>query len=180
MQIQVFQEMKRIVPVISLRQYKGEIILNISSLNLLFVLNILKKHVGYQYNILSCISGVDLLGNRYRFCVAYDLLSLTYNTRIRVKVFVDEITPIDSIIPVFINGNWWEREIWDLYGIYFNKHTDLRRILTDYGFEGHSMRKDFPLFGFIELRYNETKKRIVSEKVQLSQEFRTFSFETPW
>jgi NADH/F420H2 dehydrogenase subunit C len=146
----------------------------------LVLLNFLKKHIGYQFNLLSCISGVDLLGKSYRFCVVYDLLSLTFNSRIRVKVFIDEVTFIPSIVDLYINANWWEREIWDMYGIYFDKHPDLRRILTDYGFEGHPMRKDFPLYGFIELRYDESKKRIVVEPVELTQEFRSFSFETPW
>jgi NADH dehydrogenase (ubiquinone) Fe-S protein 3 len=108
------------------------------------------------------------------------LLSITFNTRLRIKVFVDEITSITSTIPIFINANWWEREIWDLYGIYFDKHKDLRRILTDYGFEGHPMRKDFPLSGYTEIRYDESKKRIVSDKIQLTQEFRYFSSEMPW
>jgi NADH-quinone oxidoreductase subunit C len=130
--------------------------------------------------MLSCISGVDFLDKTYRFCVVYDLLSLTYNSRLRVKVFVNEITSVPSSVNVFINANWWEREIWDLYGIYFDKHPDLRRILTDYGFEGHPMRKDFPLSGYVEVRYSESKKRIVVEPLELTQEFRSFSFQTPW
>jgi len=97
-----------------------------------------------------------------------------------VKIFFDEITFIPSLTRIFINANWWEREIWDLYGIYFKKHPDLRRILTDYGYEGYPLRKDYPLSGFMEFRYSENKKRIVGEPLQLSQEFRTFTFETPW
>jgi NADH:ubiquinone oxidoreductase subunit C len=110
----------------------------------------------------------------------YDLLSITYNARIRIKVFINETTSVDSIVEIFQNANWWEREIWDLYGIYFNKHPDLRRILTDYGFEGYPMRKDFPLSGYVELRYNQNKKRIVVEPLELTQDFRYFNFETPW
>ena len=98
----------------------------------------------------------------------------------RVKLFIDEITSVFSVVTLYINANWWEREIWDLYGIYFENHPDLRRILTDYGFEGHPMRKDFPLSGYVELRYDESKKRVVTETVELTQEFRVFSFETPW
>jgi NADH:ubiquinone oxidoreductase subunit C len=116
----------------------------------------------------------------YRFCVVYDLLSLLFNCRIRVKIFVNEITPVNSSIKVYVNANWWEREIWDLFGIYFDKHGDLRRILTDYGFEGHPMRKDFPLSGYIEFRYNDVKKKMVSDHVQLSQEYRTFSSALSW
>jgi NADH:ubiquinone oxidoreductase subunit C len=99
---------------------------------------------------------------------------------LRFKIFINEITNIVSLTSIFINSSWWEREIWDLYGIFFENHNDLRRILTDYGFEGHPMRKDFPLCGFTEVRYNESKKRIVSENVQLTQEFRVFSFNISW
>jgi len=152
----------------------------VSPVSLLFTLTLLKKHISYQYKLLSCISGVDLLGKAYRFVVVYDLLSLTFNSRLKVKTFVNEITFLPSSVSTFINADWWEREIWDLYGIYFTNHPDLRRILTDYGFEGHPMRKDFPLSGYIELRYDESKKRVITEAIQLTQEFRTFTLETPW
>eukprot|EP01041_Mallomonas_annulata_P000675 gene675-1296_t len=107
-------------------------------------------------------------------------LGISFNSRIRIKIFVNEITPVVSICDLYINANWWEREIWDLYGIYFEEHPDLRRILTDYGFEGYPMRKDFPLYGYLEVRYDETKKRVVLEPLEVSQEFRYFTFETPW
>jgi len=175
-----FEEIKDLLPILTYQEFKDENILVVSNNNLLFSLQFLKNHIGYQYKLLSCISGVDLLGKDYRFSVVYDLLSLTYNTRIRVKVFINEITFVSSIVNIFINANWWEREIWDLYGIYFDKHPDLRRILTDYGFEGHPMRKDFPLYGYVELRYDESKKRIILEPLELTQEFRSFTFETPW
>jgi len=147
---------------------------------LFFSIRCLKYNFNYQYSLLSCISGVDLLGKRYRFSVVYDLLSLTFNSRLRIKVFLNETTPIYSLTSIYINANWWEREIWDMFGIFFNQHPDLRRILTDYGFEGNPMRKDFPLYGFIELRYDENKKRVVTEPTFLSQEFRSFNFQTPW
>ena len=178
--IKKFKELNNIVPLLTYQRLLDENIIIVSQDRLLLALNCLKLHLGYQYNLLSCISGVDFLGKDYRFGVIYDLLSLTYNSRLRVKVFVNEITPVPSTIEIFINANWWEREIWDLYGIYFDNHTDLRRILTDYGFEGHPMRKDFPLSGFIELRYDESKKRIVGEPLELTQEFRSFTFEMPW
>ncbi len=143
-------------------------------------MKILKAHINYQYKILTAISGVDLIGKKYRFAVVYELLSLTFNSRIRVKLFMDEISSGVSISNLYINANWWEREIWDLYGIYFENHPDLRRILTDYGFEGHPMRKDFPLSGHVEVRYDESKKRVITETVELAQEFRSFSLETPW
>ena len=175
--VQKYKMFNDIIPLISSRSFKKEVLIIIQSVNLLFTLNVLKKHINYQYKLLSCISGIDLFNNTYRFCVSYDLLSLVYNSRVRVKTFTDEITSLNSSTEVFINANWWEREIWDLYGVYFNNHNDLRRILTDYGFEGHPMRKDFPLFGYTETCYNESKKRIIIDRVQLTQEFRVFSYE---
>ena len=176
------KKMLNIIPAVSYsHSYAGdENCITLSQTQLLFSLNCLKTHINYQYIMLSCISAVDFINSKYRFGVVYDLLSLTFNSRLRVKVFVNEITPIDSAIEVFHNSNWWEREIWDLYGVYFNKHPDLRRILTDYGFEGYPMRKDFPVYGYIELRYDLNKKRIVFESIELSQEFRCFTFEAPW
>ena len=178
--IKKFEELNKIIPVLTYQRIGDENSIVVSHDKLLLSLNCLKLHIGYQYNLLTCISGVDFLGKDYRFSVVYDLLSLNYNTRLRVKTFVNEVTTVPSSINIFINANWWEREIWDLYGIYFYNHTDLRRILTDYGFEGNPMKKDFPLSGFLELRYDEGKKRIVAEPLELTQEFRSFTFETPW
>lgn len=175
-----FEAIKTVMPILSFYNLKKENTVVVVNSNLLFCLNFLKNHIGYQYKLLSCISGVDFLFKKYRFAVVYDLLSLTYNSRLRLKIFVNEITLVTSSVSVFINANWWEREIWDLFGIYFDKHPDLRRILTDYGFEGYPLRKDFPLSGYIEVKYDENKKRIVTEPVELSQEFRTFNFKTPW
>jgi NADH dehydrogenase (ubiquinone) Fe-S protein 3 len=129
---------------------------------------------------LSCISGVDILNNKYRFSIVYDLLSTVFNSRIRVKIHVNEVTSVDSVVSIYRNANWWEREVWDMYGLYFQNHPDLRRILTDYGFEGYPLRKDFPLSGYVEVRYDQTKKRIVVEPIELTQEFRSFNYETPW
>ena len=171
---------KSIIPYIVYQKYNNENSIVISVDNLLFSLKGLKNHYNFRYSLLSSITGVDLLGSTYRFSVVYDLLSLTYNSRIRVKVFVNEVTSVPSICDNYINANWWEREIWDLYGIYFENHPDLRRILTDYGFEGHPLRKDFPLYGYLEVRYDESKKRVVLEPLELSQGFRQFNFETPW
>lgn len=170
--------MKNIIPLLSSMNDEQSII--VSRNNLLFTLNCLKLHINYQYKLLSCISGVDFMHFKYRFGVVYEFLSLTYNSRLRIKVYVNEITSVDSIVTIYRNADWWEREVWDMYGIYFNNHPDLRRILTDYGFEGYPMRKDFPLSGYIDLRYDQSKKRIVLETVQLPQEFRSFSFEMPW
>ena len=168
------------IPFLVYQEFNNEICLVVSKNTLLFVLNFLKLHIGSQYKLLSCISGVDFLTKNYRFSVVYELLSLTYNSRLRLKVFTNELQSLPSSVNIFINANWWEREIWDLYGIYFDQHPDLRRILTDYGFEGHPLRKDFPLSGYIEVRYDDNKKRIVVEPLELTQEARSFTFESPW
>jgi NADH dehydrogenase (ubiquinone) Fe-S protein 3 len=174
------KNLRQVVPIYSFSSFKNELSIVIERKNLLASLTCLKLHIGYQYSLLTSIAGVDLLGKTYRFCVVYDLLSLNKNSRIRIKTFVNEISPVPSSVSLFVNANWWEREVWDLFGIYFEKHPDLRRILTDYGFEGFPLRKDFPLYGFVEVRYNESEKQIVAEPVQLSQEFRSFNFQTPW
>jgi len=173
-------KLKKIVPILTYQSKLDETIIVVSHDKLIFSINCLKFHIGYQYNLLVCISGVDFIGKGYRFSVVYDFLSLQYNIRLRIKTFINEITEVPSITNIFVNANWWEREIWDMYGIYFYNHTDLRRILTDYGFEGNPMKKDFPLSGFLELKYDESKKRIIVEPIELTQKFRFFIFETPW
>ncbi|XP_041052728.1 NADH dehydrogenase [ubiquinone] iron-sulfur protein 3, mitochondrial isoform X1 [Carcharodon carcharias] len=112
--------------------------------------------------------------------IVYNLLSLQFNSRIRVKTYTDELTPLDSLVSVFQAANWYEREIWDMFGVFFADHPDLRRILTDYGFEGHPFRKDFPLSGYVEVRYDDEVKRVVAEPVELAQEFRKFDLNSPW
>ena len=107
-------------------------------------------------------------------------MSVRYNNRIRVKTYCDELTPVDSIVPIYQGANWMEREVWDMYGIFFSNHPDLRRILTDYGFSGHPFRKDFPLSGFVEVRYDEELKRVVCEPLELAQEYRKFDLGSPW
>ena len=126
------------------------------------------------------ITGVDYPEREQRFEVVYHLLSLHHNQRIRVKVRTDETTPVPSVTPVFRPANWFEREAWDMYGMLFSDHPDLRRMLTDYGFEGHPLRKDFPLTGYVEMRYDDEQKRVVYEPVKLRQDFRNFDFLSPW
>jgi len=131
------------------------------------------------------VSIVDVCGADYperaeRFDVVYHLLSPTRNLRIRVKVATDDQTPVPSVTPIFPGADWYEREAYDLYGILFSGHPDLRRLLTDYGFDGHPLRKDFPLTGFVEVRYDEERKRVVYEPVKLAQEFRSFDYLSPW
>jgi NADH-quinone oxidoreductase subunit C len=126
------------------------------------------------------ICGVDYPERAERFEVVYHLLSLRYNSRVRIKVLTDEKTPVPSVQHVYSAAGWFEREAWDLYGIKFSGHPDLRRILTDYGFEGHPLRKDFPLTGYVEVRYDEEQRRVVYEPVKLPQDFRNFDFLSPW
>ena len=171
--------LNKILPTILFQKFNSEISLLVRVKNLLIVLFTLKKSMLYQFSLLTAVSGVDYYNNKYRFNVTYELLSLVYNTRIRIKVFVTEIDSVPSIVEIFRNANWWEREIWDLYGIFFSNHPDLRRILTDYGFEGYPMRKDFPVYGYVEVFYDSIQKRILIESLELSQEYRVFSFDTP-
>lgn len=132
------------------------------------------------FEVLIDICGVDYPERAERFDIVYHLLSPRLNQRIRVKIATDEATPVMSVNDVFPAANWYEREAYDLYGIRFTGHPDLRRILTDYGFQGHPLRKDFPLTGYVEVRYDDEKKRVVYEPVKLTQEFRDFDFESPW
>ena len=172
--------LKKIIPTVLFQQFNSEISLLVRVKNLLMTLITLKKSILYQFSLLTAISGVDYYNNKYRFNVTYELLSLVYNTRIRVKVFLTEIDSVPSIVEIFKSANWWEREVWDLYGIFFSNHPDLRRILTDYGFEGHPLRKDFPVYGYVEVFYDSIQKRILIESIELSQEYRVFSFDKPW
>ena len=133
-----------------------------------------------QFTLLIDLCGVDFPSRKDRFEVVYNLLSVKYNTRIRIKTCVDDITPVSSVTDVYSTAGWFERETWDMYGIFFSNHPDLRRLLTDYGFEGHPLRKDFPLSGYTEVRYDDSKKRVISEPIELAQEFRYFDFSSPW
>jgi NADH-quinone oxidoreductase subunit C len=132
------------------------------------------------FKVLVDICGVDYPERAKRFEIVYNLLSVKHNRRVRLKVATDEKTPVPSSCALYSAAGWFEREVWDLYGVYFAGHPDLRRILTDYGFEGHPLRKDFPLTGYVELRYDEEQKRVVYEPVKLKQEFRSFDFLSPW
>ncbi|XP_060597287.1 NADH dehydrogenase [ubiquinone] iron-sulfur protein 3, mitochondrial-like, partial [Ruditapes philippinarum] len=140
----------------------------------------LRDHHYAQFLNLSDLTCVDVPARPYRFELVYILLSLRYNARIKIKTYTDELTPIDSITPVLPAANWYEREVWDMFGVYFSNHPDLRRLLTDYGFEGHPFRKDFPLVGYVEVRYDEEVGRCVLEPIELAQEFRKFEYSSPW
>lgn len=158
----------------------GEQTLTVSRENIIEVLTCLRDDPGSQFAVLIDICGVDYPGRENRFEVVYHLLSPRLNKRIRVKTSTDDVTPIASATGVFPAANWYEREAFDMYGIRFTGHPDLRRLLTDYGFQGHPLRKDFPLTGYVEVRYDDDQKRVVYEPVKLTQEFRDFDFESPW
>jgi NADH/F420H2 dehydrogenase subunit C len=158
----------------------GEVCLYTKAEHLCEVLSFLRDHSQARFRSMVDICGVDYPERDQRFEVVYLLLSTKYNARIRVKVSVDEYTPVPSVTPIFRAAGWFEREVWDMYGVYFEGHPDLRRILTDYGFEGHPLRKDFPLTGYTEVRYDDSEKRVVSEAVEVSQEFRAFQYSSPW
>ena len=144
------------------------------------VLTFLRDDAACSFKLLVDICGVDHPDRAERFDVVYNLLSLNHNHRVRVKVTTDEATPVPTATAVFSTANWFEREVWDLYGVFFENHPDLRRIMTDYGFQGHPLRKDFPLTGYVEPRYDNAQKRVVYEPVKLVQEFRSFDFLSPW
>lgn len=144
------------------------------------VMRFLRDDSQCLFKILVDVCGVDYPERERRFDVVYNLLSISHNQRIRVKVRVSEDEPVPSVAPLYPTANWFEREVWDLYGVYFSEHPDLRRILTDYGFEGHPLRKDFPLTGHVEVRYDDEQKRVVYEPVRLTQDFRSFDFLSPW
>jgi NADH-quinone oxidoreductase subunit C len=158
----------------------GEAIVTVKRDSIVPVLTLLRDNPSLHFSVLVDIAGVDYPDRAERFEVVYQLLSLKHNKRVRVKVTTDEATPVPSVTGVFSAAGWYEREAWDMYGIFFSDHPDLRRLLTDYGFEGHPMRKDFPLTGYVEVRYDAVQRRVVYEPVKLKQEFRSFDFLSPW
>ncbi|MGA7303221.1 MAG: NADH-quinone oxidoreductase subunit C, partial [Rhodothermales bacterium] len=157
-----------------------ELVVKVHRERIVRVLTFLRDDVNCQFKQLMDVCGADYPEREDRFEIVYNLLSLTHNQRIRVKLQTDARSPVPTVTGVFNSANWWERETWDMYGVYFRDHPDLRRILTDYGFEGHPLRKDFPLTGYVEVRYDDLEKRVVYEPVKLTQDFRSFDFLSPW
>mgnify|MGYP001388545307 CR=1 FL=1 len=158
----------------------GELTVMTGAEGILKALSFLRDDSGCRFKVLMDICGVDYPERALRFDVVYHLLSLQHNQRIRLKLQTSGEVPVPSATQIFPAAGWFEREAWDLYGIPFANHSDLRRILTDYGFEGHPLRKDFPLTGHVELRYDDEQKRVVYDPVSLTQEFRSFDFLSPW
>ena len=176
----IYENIIKILPIIRLELYNKESSFFISNNLLNEILIIFKNHFKYQFKVLTCISGVDYPEKLYRFQIVYELLTIKFNSRLRLKVLVSELNPINSIEKIFLGASWWECEIWDMFGVFFTDQKNLTRLLTDYGFQGYPLRKDFPLSGFTESRYNILKNRVVYEKIELAQEYRTFQFLSPW
>ncbi|MCW8915470.1 MAG: NADH-quinone oxidoreductase subunit C [Magnetovibrio sp.] len=179
------EELKEIViaalgeSVLDTSESRGELSVQVKRDDIERVLTYLRDNVNCQFKQLVDLCGVDYPEREERFEVVYNLLSMSHNRRIRIKVRTAG-QPVPSIVGVFSTAGWFERECWDLYGVPFEGNPDLRRILTDYGFQGHPLRKDFPLTGFVEMRYDDEKKRVVYEPVKMTQEFRSFDFLSPW
>ena len=157
-----------------------ELLIEIDENNLIEVIQFLKSNEHFKFKQLIDIAGVDYPENEKRFELIYLLLSHEYNTRIKLLIKFEVNQPINSLTKIFPSANWMEREVFDMYGVKFKSHPDLRRILTDYGFKGHPLRKDFPLTGFNEVRYSEKDKKVIYEPVKLEQNYRNFDFESPW
>jgi NADH-quinone oxidoreductase subunit C len=166
--------------VVNAEVHRGELCITVIPDSIVRVMTFLRDDTNCLFKQLIDLCGVDYPDREKRFEVVYNLLSPAQNHRIRVKVATDAETPVPSVARVFSAAGWFEREAWDLFGILFSDHPDLRRILTDYGFEGHPLRKDFPLTGYVEVRYDAEARRVVYEPVQLTQEFRRFDFISPW
>ncbi len=158
----------------------GELTVAANAADIVKVVTFLRDDERCRFVSIIDVTAVDWPSREKRFDVVYHLLSPSKNARIRIKVETDEATPVPSIVDVFPGADWFERETYDLYGVLFTGHPDLRRILTDYGFQGHPLRKDFPLSGFVEVRWDDEQKRVVYDKVRLAQEFRNFDFLSPW
>jgi len=158
----------------------GELIIIVPKNKIKNIIYFLKNNTHTQFKSLSDISGADYPDKKNRFEVIYNLLSITYNSRISIVTYVDELTATDSIVSIYPCANWFEREVWDMFGVFFYNNKDLRRILTDYGFKGHPLRKDFPLVGYVEVRYDELQKRVITEKVSFAQDYREFDLNSNW
>jgi NADH-quinone oxidoreductase subunit C len=159
---------------------RGELTVTAKAADVVKVASYLRDDAACQFICIIDVTAIDWPGREQRFDVVYHFLSPRLNQRVRVKIMTDEETPVASLVNLFRGADWFERETYDLYGVLFTGHPDMRRILTDYGFEGHPLRKDFPLSGFVEVRYDDEQKRVVYDKVRLAQEFRTFDFLSPW
>ncbi len=158
----------------------GELMLTTTRESLAGLMKLLRDDSNCLFKVLVDVTAADYPEREERFEIVYNLLSLSHNQRIRLKTSTDENTPVPSVVGLFSAAGWFEREVWDMFCVFFTDHPDLRRLLTDYGFEGHPLRKDFPLTGYVEVRYDDEQKRVVYEPVKLTQDFRSFDFMSPW
>lgn len=172
--------LKSMLPILTSIIYKNELTVIIPTNKILSILFFLKNHSHTQFKILSDLVVIDYPQKKARFEIVYNLLSIRFNTRLKVKLNINELQAVYSVVSIYRVSGWLEREAWDMFGIIFTDHPDLRRILTDYGFEGHPLRKDFPLSGFLEVYYNELQKQVVYKPVNLSQQYKSFEFKSPW
>lgn len=170
----------KIIPIFKIELYQGQNCYYFENKNLKNLFKILKTHYKFYFKILTFISAIDFPENKNRFKLVYELMSIKYNNRIRIKVLLNEFVPVHSIEQIYICATWWELECWDMFGIVFIKKDKITRLLTDYGFQGFPLRKDFPLSGFIDSRYNITKNRITYENLELAQNYRVFLNNSPW
>ncbi len=167
-------------PIQKVQLNKDEITFFVNNNYLKELLLFIKLHYLCQYKILTCISGVDYPKKQNRFEIIYEFLSVKFNNRIKIKVYSNQLSYIESCENIYPSAGWYECEIFDMFGVFFINHNNLKRILTDYGFEGYPLRKDFPLSGYVELRYDDQQKKIINEHIELAQEYRTFDFYGPW
>lgn len=179
-QLGVYLAEKQSSAVVSTALERNELTVTVNRGDIAAFLTFLRDDPDCLFKILLDVCGADYPERQQRFDVVYHLLSLKFNSRIRVRLETDEVSPVASVVDVFPSAGWYEREAWDMYGIFFENNPDLRRLLTDYGFEGHPLRKDFPMTGYVEVRYDDEQKRVVYEPVSLVQDFRSFDFMSPW
>lgn len=175
-----YKNVRNIVPIIRFELYNKESCFLIKTNLVVEILTVFKNHFSFQFKILTCISGVDYPENFHRFQVVYELLSIRYNKRIRIKLLANELSPVNTVENIYSAATWWEAEIWDMFGIFFINQYNLIRLLTDYGFQGYPLRKDFPLTGFLEFKFNFSKNKVSYERIKLSSEYRIFKYGDPW
>lgn len=168
------------IPILKIQFFLSNIFLFFKSTILINIFKIIKYHFKYQFKILVCISGIDYIENENRFNIIYEVLSLKFNNRLTLKIIANEIIPIFSIKTIYIAAIWWEDEIWDMFGIIFLKRKNLIRLLTDYGFQGFPLKKDFPLSGFVDIKYNLVNNKIFYNNIELTQNYRIFNYSSPW
>jgi NADH:ubiquinone oxidoreductase subunit C len=175
-----FNKITNTLPLLKLEAFLNTICLYLKSVILLSILKVLKYHFKYQFKILTCISGIDYVDNRNRFIVTYEILSIKFNNRLRLKIIVNEAIAIQSIKTLYLTAIWWEDEIWDMLGVMFLKRKNLIRLLSDYGFQGFPLKKDFPLSGFVDIKYNLITNKIQYDNIELTQNYRVFNYQSPW